>query len=65
MYIYIYIYIYYVYTIFIYVVYGKIFFFYGILCYTGVKLCDVYNAVYSNISKNKPDLKDKFVKNIG
>jgi len=31
----------------------------------GVKLCDVYNAVYSNISKNKPELKDKFVKNIG
>ena len=31
----------------------------------GVKLSDVYNAVYSNISKNKPEIKDKFVKNIG
>ena len=31
----------------------------------GVKLSDVYNTVFNNISKSKPEIKDKFVKNIG
>eukprot|EP00794_Sanderia_malayensis_P019250 gene19250-21178_t len=31
----------------------------------GVKLCDVYNAVISDIAASKPELKDNFLKNIG
>jgi hypothetical protein len=34
-------------------------------CIVGTKLCDVYHAAMEHVTKNKPELQNRFVKNIG
>jgi len=35
------------------------------LLFSGVKLCDVYNAAQEHVAKEKPDFQANFVKNVG
>ena len=33
--------------------------------FSGIKLCDVYNAALEHVGKQKADLQNSFVKNVG